>query len=181
LAFPDADVSHKSIKEVKQMVIITERKGQSLILFLLISIIFLSCSNYVDIEKEKQALMNADIEFSKLSEEKGTNEAFFTCLAKDGVLLRPNSLPIEGIEAIKERLSKSPDDNFTLTWKPSSAEVSKSGDLGYTYGIYEFKTTNQNSIPLIAKGTYITVWKKQADGTWKVVLDTGNQGVGPEK
>ena len=163
------------------MVIITERKGQSLILFLLIGIIFLSCSNYVDIEKEKQALMNTDIEFSKLSEQKGMNEAFFSYLAKDGVLLRPNSLPIEGIEAIKERLSKSSDDNFTLTWKPSFAEVSKSGDLGYTYGIYEFKTTDQNSIPLIAKGTYITVWKKQIGSTWKVVLDTGNQGVGPEK
>jgi ketosteroid isomerase-like protein len=163
------------------MIMKTDRRGLSLILSLLIGIILLSCSNYVDIEKEKQALMNADIEFSKLSEEKGMNEAFFTCLAKDGVLLRPNSLPVEGIETIKELLSKSSDDNFTLTWKPTFAEISKSGDLGYTYGIYEFKTTNQNSIPLIAKGTYITVWKKQVDGTWKVVLDTGNQGVGSKK
>jgi len=163
------------------MIMKTDRKGLSLILSLFIGILFLSCSNYVDLEKEKQALINADIEFSKLSEEKGMNEAFFTYLAKDGVLLRPNSLPIEGIGTIKERLSKSPDENFTLTWKPSFADVSKSGDLGYTYGIYEFKTTDQNSIPLIAKGTYITIWKKQIDGTWKVVLDTGNQGVGAGK
>jgi len=157
------------------------RKRCVLILFFLMSVLYLSCSTPLDMEKEKQALINADTEFSKLSEEKGMNEAFFTYLAKDGVLLRPNSLPIEGIEAIKERLSKSPDDNFTLTWKPSFADVSKSGDLGYTYGIYEFKTTDQNSIPLIAKGTYITIWKKQMDGTWKVVLDTGNQGTGSEK
>ncbi len=163
------------------MSIITLKNFNLFMALLLISIISLTCSIPLDLEKEKQALMNADIEFSKLSGEKGMNEAFFTCLAKDGVLLRPNSLPIEGIEAIKERLSKSSDDNFTLTWKPTFAEVSKSGDLGYTYGIYEFNTTDQNNIPLIAKGTYITIWKKQIDGTWKVVLDTGNQGIGPEK
>ncbi|MCJ7498136.1 MAG: DUF4440 domain-containing protein [candidate division Zixibacteria bacterium] len=163
------------------MSIITLKNFNLFMALLLISIISLTCSIPLDLEKEKQALMNADIEFSKLSEQKGMNEAFFTYLAKDGVLLRPNSLPIEGIEAIKECLSKSSDDNFTLTWKPSFAEVSKSGDLGYTYGLYEFKTTDQNSIPLIAKGTYITIWKKQVDGTWKVVLDTGNQGVWPEK
>ena len=162
------------------MSIITLKNFSLFMVLLLISIISLTCSIPLDLEKEKQALINADIEFSKLSEEKGMNEAFFTYLAKDGVLLRPNSLPIEGIGAIKERLSKSPDENFTLTWKPSFADVSKSGDLGYTYGIYEFKTTDQNSIPLIAKGTYITIWKKQMNGTWKVVLDTGNQGVGSE-
>lgn len=163
------------------MVIKTMKNHFILTLFILIIILFLTCSMPLDLEKEKKALMNADIEFSKLSEQQGMNEAFFTYLAKDGVLLRPNNLPIEGIEVIKEHLSKSPDDNFTLTWKPSFADVSKSGDLGYTYGIYEFKTTDQNSIPLIAKGTYITIWKKQIDGTWKVVLDTGNQGTGSEK
>jgi ketosteroid isomerase-like protein len=163
------------------MVIKTMKNHFILTLFILIIILFLTCSMPLDLEKEKKALMNADIEFSKLSEQQGMNEAFFTYLAKDGVLLRPNSLPIEGIEVIKEHLSKSPDGNFTLTWKPSFADVSKSGDLGYTYGVYEFKTTDQNSIPLIAKGTYITIWKKQIDGTWKVVLDTGNQGVGAGK
>ena len=127
------------------------KKSCVLILFFLISVVYITCSTPLDLEKEKQALMNADIEFSKLSEQQGMNEAFFTYLAKDGVLLRPNSLPIEGIEVIKEHLSKSPDENFTLTWKPSFADVSKSGDLGYTYGVYEFKTTDQNSIPLIAK------------------------------
>ena len=163
------------------MIVKSAKKSCVLILFFLISVVYITCSTPLDLEKEKQALMNADIEFSKLSEQQGMNEAFFTYLAKDGVLLRPNSLPIEGIEVIKEHLSKSPDDNFTLTWKPSFADVSKSGDLGYTYGVYEFKTTDQNSIPLIAKGTYITIWKKQIDGTWKVVLDTGNQGVGAGK
>jgi hypothetical protein len=45
--------------------------------------------------------------------------------------------------------------------------------MGYTYGIYTL-IVNDSAY----KGTYVTIWQKQADGTWKFVLDTGNEGVG---
>jgi ketosteroid isomerase-like protein len=66
----------------------------------------------------------------------------------------------------------SPDNH--LTWKPAGAGIAKSGDLGYTYGTYEFSTKDKDGKPVVDHGKYTTIWKKQKDGIWKVVLDMGN-------
>jgi ketosteroid isomerase-like protein len=130
-----------------------------------------------DIEKEKEALKQVDIEFSNLSLEKGMNFAFLSYAANDGVLLRPKSYPIEGIEKIKESLGEN-DTSFTLTWEPLFADISESLELGYTYGIYELTIKSTEANPQVHKGTYLTIWKKDKDGKWKFVLDTGNAGLG---
>jgi ketosteroid isomerase-like protein len=130
-----------------------------------------------DIEKEKEALKQVDTEFSNLSMEKGMNFAFLSYAAHDGVLLRPKSYPIEGIDKIKESLEDS-DTSFTLTWSPLFAAVSESRDLGYTYGIYELTIKSKEENPQVHKGTYLTIWKKDKYGNWKFVLDTGNAGLG---
>lgn len=130
-----------------------------------------------DIEKEKEALKQVDIEFSNLSMEKGMNYAFLSYVADDGVLLRPKNYPIEGIEKVKESLGDS-DTSFTLTWSPLFADISESLELGYTYGIYELTIKSKDDKPNVQKGTYLTIWKKDKDGKWKFVLDTGNAGLG---
>jgi ketosteroid isomerase-like protein len=63
-----------------------------------------------------------------------------------------------------------------LTWSPVHADVSASGDLGYTYGTFEFRSKDKDGKPVSDVGKYVTIWKKQQDGTWKVVLDMGNTG-----
>ena len=133
-----------------------------------------------DIEKEKEALKQVDIEFSNLSMEKGMNFAFLRYAAYDGVLLRPKSYPIEGIEKIKETLGDT-DTSFTLTWSPLFTAVSESLELGYTYGIYELTIKSTEANPQVHKGTYLTIWKKDKYGKWKFVLDTGNAGLGEKK
>jgi ketosteroid isomerase-like protein len=66
------------------------------------------------------------------------------------------------------------DSAFVLSREPLFEKISSSGDIGYTYGIH----TNTNKITgEITKGTYITIWQKQIDGSWKFILDTGNQGL----
>lgn len=95
-----------------------------------------------------------------------------TFLDNDGVLLRPGHLPIVGADAI-DFLSSINDSSVSLTWKPTGADVAQSGDMGYTYGVYSM-TINDS----LHKGTYVTVWKKQAGGGWKVCLDSGNEGLG---
>jgi ketosteroid isomerase-like protein len=130
-----------------------------------------------DIDKEKEALKQVDTEFSNLSLEKGMNFAFLSYAAHDGVLLRPKSYPIEGIDKIKESLGNS-DTTFTLTWSPLFAAVSESLELGYTYGIYELSIKSTEANPQVHRGTYLTIWKKDKYGKWKFVLDTGNAGLG---
>jgi ketosteroid isomerase-like protein len=71
------------------------------------------------------------------------------------------------------------DKNNSLTWKPIGADVSSSGDLGYTYGTYEFRSKDASGKPSVSHGKYTSIWKRQKDGSWKVVLDMGNAS--PEK
>jgi ketosteroid isomerase-like protein len=61
-----------------------------------------------------------------------------------------------------------------LTWQPTRADVSRSGDLGYTVGSFERKSSDPQGNPAVRRGKYVTIWKKQADGNWKVVVDIGN-------
>lgn len=130
--------------------------------------------------ERKQELMNVDALFSKLSEARGVNEAFLSQLADDGVLLRPDNYPIAGKAKIKERFFSRPDSGYTLTWEPLFAEIAESGELGYTYGIYEFKAMDPEGNPIIGKGTYVSIWKRDQFGNWELVLDTGNEGLEPK-
>lgn len=130
--------------------------------------------------KDKELLKQVDIDFSNLSVEKGMNHAFLSYADDDAVLLKPNSYPIRGYDKIKERFSK-PDTGFTLIWSPLNADISASLDIGYTYGTWEIKAKDEKGSPVSYFGTYITIWKKNKEGKWKFVLDTGNSGLGEEK
>ncbi len=88
--------------------------------------------------------------------------------------MRDNFYPDKGRIALTERYKGKSDTSFILSWEPIYAKISGSGDLGYTYGTY---TSTVRATGEISKGTYVTVWEKQADGTWKFVLDTGTEGL----
>jgi ketosteroid isomerase-like protein len=122
---------------------------------------------------EKIALIKTDKSFSDMSVEEGMKAAFIEYIDSNGVLLKPNHLPIVGANAIDFLIAQE-DTGFTLNWQPQNAFVSASGDLGYTYGVYALHPKNMDTV---LYGTYVSIWKKQADGSWKFVLDTGNQGI----
>ena len=119
-------------------------------------------------------LLQADRDFSAMSVKDGMFKAFLFYIAEDGVILRDNSFPSKGKEALRERFAGKSDSSFVLSWDPLYEKISESGELGYTYGIHTtlVKTTGQ-----ITRGTYITVWQKQTGGSWKFVLDTGTEGL----
>ena len=132
-----------------------------------------ACNVPVDNERVKQELLSVDREFSDYSVENGKNAAFLKYLYFEGVILRPGYDPIVGKEIIEKLFERENDAKYTLSWKPLKAEVAASGDLGYTYGIYELKTDSISS-----KGTYLSVWKKDDEENWKLVIDSGNEGIG---
>ena len=150
---------------------------KSLVLALSIILLTAGCQLKPDLSQTKEELMQVDRDFSKLSLEKGMNVAFMEYLAEDGALLRPNNMPITGKEKIKEHFSR-PDTNFTLTWEPLFADVAASRDLGYTYGTYKIEMKGPDGAPMSSEGTYVSIWKKDNNGNWKFVMDTGNQGLG---
>ena len=124
-----------------------------------------------NIHSAKSEIIKTDEAFSNMSRQNGMKKAFIEYMDDEGILLRPKHPPIIGADAI-EFLSLANDTAYTLTWKPSGAEVSAAGDLGFTYGIYTLSLSDTTLY-----GTYVSIWKKQKDGKWKFVLDTGNEGI----
>ena len=127
--------------------------------------------------EEKIKMMDADRAFSKLSVAKGMKNAFLEYIDSNGVLLRPNKFPIIGADAI-DFLIQENDSTYTLQWKPENGAIAQSGELGYTYGLYALKPSGKDTT---LYGTYVSIWKKQSDGSWKFVLDSGNEGIGEEE
>lgn len=67
------------------------------------------------------------------------------------------------------------DPNLKLVWAPDTAVIAASGDMGYTIGRSEVRQTNADgSVTVRSTGRYLTIWRRQPDGSWKVELDTGN-------
>jgi len=147
---------------------------------LFILLVLISCTMEINSDQEKEKMMQTDIDFSNRSVEVGSHQAFIEYAANDVTLLKPNSYPIVGIDALKQSYIGKSDSTYKLTWKPSYAKIAKSGELGYTYGIWNLEILAGEHIGETAQGTYATVWEKNEKGEWRFVLDTGNDGLKPE-
>lgn len=119
----------------------------------------------------KILLFDLEARFAKDVRERG-GAAFADWFAEDGVMLGNGAAPVIGRVAIAQAVNWSPK-VYQLTWTPTDAMMGPSGDMGYTWGHYEGRTQSASGYPTVTSGRYITVWRKQADGTWKVVLDAG--------
>ena len=150
------------------------------VLFILFFICLISCkTKKVTSEKEDRVsknfeLIEVDRAFSAMSQEQGMKSAFIDHLDSNGTILRSNQMPIVGANAI-DYLIQQDDTEYTLGWDPRHAEVSESGEMGYTYGIYMMHPKQQDTVYY---GTYTSVWKKQIDGKWKLLLHSENEGLG---
>jgi ketosteroid isomerase-like protein len=62
-----------------------------------------------------------------------------------------------------------------LAWRPVMAEVSSDGSMAHTIGTWNFHVRGKDSAATAGTGHYLTVWRRQADGSWKVLADIGTQ------
>jgi ketosteroid isomerase-like protein len=138
--------------------------------------IAIGCQTSIDVERENARLLQTDIEFSKKSVEVGAAEAFNMYLADSAIQLPAGGGPVMGRQSISSGMQG----NYALQWEPKKAEVSASGDLGYTWGTYTVTTEDQNGQKKTSYGKYLDVWKKQNDGSWRVLIDIGNQSPEPK-
>jgi ketosteroid isomerase-like protein len=143
-------------------------------LFIFSSLFLISCKQKTNLVKSisPDEIIKADEAFSEMSRKTGMKKAFLEYIDNEGILLRPNHPPIAGADAI-DFLSQINDSSYTLTWTPGGGEMATSANLGYTYGIYKLEMKDT-----VLRGTYVSIWKKQQDGKWKFVLDSGNPGIG---
>jgi len=122
-----------------------------------------------DVEAYKAQLLSADTAFSNAAQKIGVLNAFLGVATAETKILSGKGL---GFEAVRAEYQGFPA-TATLSWKPSFSDVSATGDLGYTWGRYEYRELKADGKAIVETGTYVTVWRRQADGSWKVVLDGG--------
>ncbi len=121
------------------------------------------------------ALLRIENEFMKAAAEHGS-KGYLSYYAEDAVEVPNGAALLQGKPEIAKTMGflDSPDNH--LTWTPVGAGIAASGDLGYTYGTYEFRFKDKEGKPVVSHGKYTTIWKKQKDGNWKVALDMGHTG-----
>src|SRR5262245_55075140 len=133
------------------------------------------CAHRVDVAAERRSLLLIDERFARETASSGA-AGWASFFAEDGRMLMDKGPIIAGRDQIREAMAKSfARPGFAIQWEPTSADVSSAGDLGYTTGRFEVVQSGSDGKPAVTgRGKYVTIWKKQSDGSWKVALDIGN-------
>jgi uncharacterized protein (TIGR02246 family) len=92
--------------------------------------------------------------------------------ADDATIIAPGAPPVVGKEAIRKYVTESfATPGFSITWRTEKLEVSQSGDLAYSTGTNRISLAGPDGKPMTEEGRGVTIWKKQADGSWKCIVD----------
>lgn len=124
-----------------------------------------------DAPPDPSALLDADRAFALATAERGA-EGWVSWFAEDGAMLVPGR-EIRGHEEIRAAMEPAfAEPGYALEWSPERGEIAASGDLGYTVGRYR-RTRLVEGDTTRSTGAYVTVWRRQPDGSWRVALDLG--------
>lgn len=123
------------------------------------------------VEPGKMILFDLEAKFAKDVAARG-GAGFAAWFAPDGVLLGNGAAPVIGQVAIAKSANWTAK-SYQLTWTPTDAVMGPSGDIGYTWSHYEGHSKDANGNPVLVSGRFITIWRKQPNGSWKVALDAG--------
>ncbi len=114
----------------------------------------------------QQELFDAEHAFVRLAAEKGFRDSFYSYFADDGIAFNPHPF------RVRTALAGAPPSPGPMgaVWAPVYGDISAAGDLGWDTGplIFEGKDGGPDR-----HGMFFSVWKRQADGRFKVVLDVG--------
>ena len=138
---------------------------------IILTITMASCQNTADQASLEKEIFQTEKAFEKMASEKGIAEAFYYYAAEDAVIKRENDTLIIGKKNIRTYYEKINDEKTTVSWTPDYINMSADGTMAYTYGKYLWKIKDEQGEIAEYKGVFHTVWKKQADKSWKYVWD----------
>ncbi|MEP6730418.1 MAG: DUF4440 domain-containing protein [bacterium] len=118
-------------------------------------------------------MREADVAFSRDATKFGTGAAFGRYAAESAQIFSGPGEFITGPGAITDSFGP-PDRKSSLVWHPVEGEISKNGDLGFTVGNAVFNGEREDGAPIVRYSKYLTVWKRQRDGSWRYVVDGGS-------
>jgi len=139
-----------------------------------------ACQPDLDLEAERAALFHADESWAAAAEA-GDLDRLFGYWTEDAVIYPPVGPTVEGLDAIRafvQMVRAQP--GFSLTWTPTGAEVAGKADVGYTYGSWRRTVDGPDGTPTVNDGSYVSIWRKQADGTWRCSVEISQLGGLPD-
>jgi ketosteroid isomerase-like protein len=125
------------------------------------------------------AVLKTDADWEKAAQLK-QSAAWMAFYSDDAVVMPPNdkiATDKAGIKNVLDNLFVLP--ALQIGWKTDKVEASSSGDLAYTRGTYSVAFADPNGNQISDHGKYLAIWKKQADGSWKCIVDTWNSDLPP--
>ncbi|MEO8482976.1 MAG: hypothetical protein ABI634_12250 [Acidobacteriota bacterium] len=121
-----------------------------------------------------ESMVAAERAFAAATREIGVRNGFLTFFAADAVALESIAGGTARVVPARDRIAAEPPPALPLTsmlsWSPYIGQVSGDGALGWLTGPYENRNSSTGAM---GRGIYFSVWRRQADGTWKVWLDQG--------
>ena len=142
------------------------------LLAVLVVLPFTRAADHPDKEKLKAEVTATELAFSALAQEKGLLAAFEHFAAPEVAFIDTDPRQWRGLAAVRQRLAGTPAD-LKLTWSPLFVDVSDDGTLAYDYGRYESRRAGADGKDVVHGGFFLTIWKRQPDGSWRYVMDNG--------
>lgn len=130
-----------------------------------------ACSSVAPGEPDTKEIYQTEKAFEKMCADKGVAEAFAAFAADSAVIKRGNDSLISGREAIRNYYNSPVYKTAVVKWTPDFIDIAKAGDMAYSYGKYNWTLTDSAGEVTNYTGVYMTVWKRQKDGSWKYVWD----------
>jgi ketosteroid isomerase-like protein len=146
-------------------------KIKTLMVTLALSVAATAC--FAGDAKIEQALLDLDAQWSAAAAAKDLDKTV-SYYSDTAIVMPPNAPSVTTKEAIRSAWKEMQAPGTAISWKASKVEVASGGDLAYVSGTYEFTMNDASGKPVKDRGKYVEIFKKQADGTWKVVADIWN-------
>ena len=135
-----------------------------------------ACGSKPDVRQEEQKLMEASRAWSRAAQGADV-DAILAYWADDAVVIQPGQEVARGRESQRrmiEGMKRLP--GFKISWEPLEARISDGGDMGYLIERNTVRMNGPDGRLVTQQYRAVTIWRKQADGSWKNVVDISNPG-----
>lgn len=143
---------------------------------LLLIVALMSCkSQKVDTKVEAEKLRQTIKDWTALLD-KDSLERTISFWADDAIMMMPGQPVIKGKRAIREMVANSRKiPGFKIVWEPpTKIDVSENGDMAYTFQRNQITMNDSLGKSMVQYNKSVSIWKKQADGSWKDAVDIWN-------
>jgi ketosteroid isomerase-like protein len=129
-----------------------------------------------DAATEEAKLLRRDAEWADLATAGKDVDKIVSYWSDDAVIMMPGQPVVEGKAAIRAFVAGSfKDPNFKIHWKSSKVTFSPDGKMAYMPGTDEMTVSGPNGAPITLHLRGIAIWRLEADGQWRCVVDISNE------